>query len=159
MSEDTNNVKINNAETGGFSPAETEKSARETVKTETYSEVGKLSPARNGFGMFWVLLCVFYALVMLSTGFNFFPLVAIALAAASALFVFVDTLRSRPVRTFYWAAFVVLFCSTFLYFLIWSAEPFGKRLWWNLVLVMAPMALSVVLLFLKKPSRAKPSNS
>ena len=41
MSEDTNNVKINNAETGGFSPAETEKSARETVKTETYSEVGK----------------------------------------------------------------------------------------------------------------------
>ncbi len=155
MSEDTNNVKINNAETGGFSPAETEKSARETVKTETYSEVGKLSPARNGFGMFWVLLCVFYALVMLSTGFNFFPLVAIALAAASALFVFVDTLRSRPVRTFYWAAFVVLFCSTFLYFLIWSAEPFGKRLWWNLVLVMAPMALSVVLLFLKKAFSGK----
>lgn len=123
--------------------------------SDKYANVGKFSTKRTAFSVFWFLLCLFYALVMLTTGFNFLPLIAAALAAASAVFVLFDTLRNRSVNPLTWWAYALLLASTFLFFVIWSAEPFGKRLWWNLVLVAAPMLAAVALLFLKKAFSGK----
>ena len=99
----------------------------------------------------WVFMGIAcaYMLVMLCTGWNFFPLVAIVLAAVTALFILIAVIAKNDVPLQLWITYLVLIGGTLLFFLIHSAESFGKRLWWNLVLTAVPLTLALLIKLLK----------
>ena len=100
----------------------------------------------------FVLLCVdaVFSLVLLASGFNFLALPALVLALVDALAMFVRALKGRDIGVFLFAAFFAVYASIFLYFLIWGADSFGRRLWWNLVLCLFPIALTASIPVVKK---------
>ena len=100
----------------------------------------------------FVLLCVdaVFSLVLLASGFNFLALPALVLALVDALAMFVRALKGRDIGVFLFAAFFAVYASIFLYFLIWGADSFGRRLWWNLVLCLFPIALTASIPAVKK---------
>ncbi len=108
---------------------------------------------RLAFDMAYFGVCYAFMIVMLSTGWNFFPLVAIALAIVTGLLIFISVLMNKEVRFVFRLSYLTLVCGTLLFFLIWSAEPFGKRLWWNLVLTIVPIALAVLIRFLRAENK------
>lgn len=112
------------------------------------SSAGILTHSKSVPCIVWLAICCALVAVMLASGFNFFPLVALALAMITALVLLVLTLCNRPINLFLWCAFSVIYAGLFLYFLIWGADAFGKRLWWNLVLVACPALLATALLLL-----------
>lgn len=100
----------------------------------------------------FVLLCVdaVFSLVLLASGFNFLALPALVLALVDALAMIVRALKGRDIGVFLFAAFFAVYASIFLYFLIWGADSFGRRLWWNLVLCFFPVALTASIPVVKK---------
>ena len=99
-----------------------------------------------------ILLCIdaVFTLVLLASGFNFLALPALVLAIATAVFMLVRSAKGRLVGKYAYAAFLTVYAGIFLYFLIWSAESFGKRLWWNLVLCLFPVAFVALIPVAKK---------
>lgn len=124
--------------------------AQEKATQEKYAETGRLDKRKKIPEILYLALCCVFMVVMLATGYNFLPLVGLVLGVVAALVIFIRILQNRSVSLWCWISFLVIFAGTFVYFLIWSAEPFGKRLWWNLVLIAAPVLLAVALVFLRK---------
>ena len=94
-------------------------------------------------------------IVMWATGWNFFPLVAVVLAAVSALLILLSVIKWNKMPVFLWVAFLTLIVGTVLFHLGHSAESFGKSLWWNLVLTIAPIGLAVVIKLVKIEGKRK----
>ena len=111
--------------------------------TETYSK--KL----NVFLWVFMGIASAYMLVMLCTGWNFFPLVAVVLGALTAIFILVLVIVKNDVPLQLWITYLVLIGGTLVFFLIHSAESFGKRLWWNLVLTAVPLTVALLIKLLK----------
>ena len=111
---------------------------------------GAIPRGRDVFGTVWLSLCCVFMLAMLASGFNFFPLVGLVLSVVSVVAFIVRTAKNKPTGLYLWLSYIVVYGGTFLYFLIWGADPFGKRLWWNLVLVLGPVLLAVAFVFLRK---------
>ena len=87
---------------------------------------------------------------MLASGFNFFPLVGLVLSIVAAVALIARTAKDKPAGLFLWVSVLVIYGGTFLYFLIWGADSFGKRLWWNLMLLLGPVGMAVLFVFLRK---------
>lgn len=113
----------------------------------------KQNRKRLAFDMAYFGICYAFMIVMLATGWNFFPLVAIVLACVTGLVIFISVLMNKEVRFVYRLTYLTIVCGTLLFFLIHSAEPFGKRLWWNLVLTIAPIALAILIRFLRAENK------
>lgn len=113
----------------------------------------KQNRKRLAFDMVYFGICYAFMVVMLSTGWNFFPLVAIVLACVTGLVIFISVLMNKEVRFVYRLTYLTIVCGTLLFFLIHSAEPFGKRLWWNLVLTIVPIALAILIRFLRAENK------
>ena len=111
---------------------------------------GAIPRGKDVFGTVWLSLCCVFMLAMLASGFNFFPLVGLVLSVVSVVAFIVRTAKNKPTGLYLWLSYIVVYGGTFLYFLIWGADPFGKRLWWNLVLVLGPVLLAVAFVFLRK---------
>ena len=105
----------------------------------------------------FVLLCVqaVAVLVLLCGGFNFLALPVLALALVDAVVMQVRAARGRRAGVFMYIAFGTVYGGLFLFFLIWGADPFGRRLWWNLVLCLFPAALVAAMPFISKLGREK----
>lgn len=113
----------------------------------------KQNRKRLAFDMAYFGICYAFMIVMLATGWNFFPLVAIVLACVTGLVIFISVLMNKEVRFVYRLTYLTIVCGTLLFFLIHSAEPFGKRLWWNLVLTIVPIALAILIRFLRAENK------
>ena len=111
---------------------------------------GAIPRGKDVFGTVWLSLCCVFMLAMLASGFNFFPLVGLVLSVVSVVAFIVRTAKNKPIGLYLWLSYIVVYGGTFLYFLIWGADSFGKRLWWNLVLVLGPVLLAVAFVFLRK---------
>ena len=111
---------------------------------------GAIPRGKDVFGTVWLSLCCVFMLAMLASGFNSFPLVGLVLSVVSVVAFIVRTAKNKPTGLYLWLSYIVVYGGTFLYFLIWGADPFGKRLWWNLVLVLGPVLLAVAFVFLRK---------
>ena len=100
----------------------------------------------------FALLCLdaVFAIVLLASGFNFLALPALVLALVDALAMFLRAVKGRDIGVFLFAAFFVVYAGIFLYFLIWGADSFGRRLWWNLVLCFFPIALTAAIPVVKR---------
>ena len=111
---------------------------------------GAIPRGKDVFGTVWLSLCCVFMLAMLASGFNFFPLVGLVLSVVSVVAFIVRTAKNKPTGLYLWLSYLVIYGGTFLYFLIWGADSFGKRLWWNLVLILGPVLLAVAFVFLRK---------
>lgn len=89
-------------------------------------------------------LCFVYMIVMWATGWNFFAPFAAALAFITAVLIFIRVLKNDGVPLFLWIAYLTVIVGTLIFFLGYSAESAGKRIWWNLVLTLAPIVLAIV---------------
>ena len=110
------------------------------------------------FGIFtacYAAVAYAFMIVMWATGWNFFPLVAVVLAAVSALLILLSVIKWNKMPVFLWVAFLTLIVGTVLFHLGHSAESFGKSLWWNLVLTIAPIGLAVVIKLVKIEGKRK----
>lgn len=112
--------------------------------------IGAIPRTKDIFGIVWLALCCIFMLTMLASGFNFFPLVGLVLSIVAAVALIARTAKDKPAGLFLWVSVLVVYGGTFLYFLIWGADSFGKRLWWNLVLLLGPVGMAVLFVFLRK---------
>ena len=112
--------------------------------------IGAIPRTKDIFGIVWLALCCIFMLTMLASGFNFFPLVGLVLSIVAAVALIARTAKDKPAGLFLWVSGLVIYGGTFLYFLIWGADSFGKRLWWNLVLLLGPVGMAVLFVFLRK---------
>lgn len=112
--------------------------------------IGAIPRTKDIFGIVWLVLCCIFMLTMLASGFNFFPLVGLVLSIVTAVALIARTAKDKPAGLFLWVSGLVIYGGTFLYFLIWGADSFGKRLWWNLVLLLGPVGMAVLFVFLRK---------
>ena len=121
-----------------------------TLEAESSGATERKRSRRDVAGI--ILLCIdaVFTLVLLASGFNFLALPALVLAIATAVFMLARSAKGRPVGKYAYAAFLTVYAGIFLYFLIWSAESFGKRLWWNLVLCLFPVAFVALIPVTKK---------
>lgn len=107
-------------------------------------------------GIALVAVSVLFTIALIASGRNFFPLIGAVLCALCAVFAVIGVLKNGkpPLSACVSYAFIML--GLFLFFLIYGAESFGKRLWWNLIFVAPSVALCAVLLFVKiKPTAKK----
>ncbi len=95
---------------------------------------------------FFAFVCV-YMIVTLATGFNFLAVVAVAIALSAALFVLIEVIFLRRANLWLLLSYLVTMGGLLLFYLIRGADPFGRRLWYNLVLTALPIAIAVLLLF------------
>lgn len=111
--------------------------------------IGAIPRTKDIFGIVWLALCCIFMLTMLASGFNFFPLVGLVLSIVAAVALIARTAKDKPAGLFLWVSVLVIYGGTFLYFLIWGADSFGKRLWWNLMLLLGPVGMAVLFVFLR----------
>ena len=129
---------------------------KELNTTETVNTEKPAIPKKFGiFTACYAAVAYAFMIVMWATGWNFFPLVAVVLAAVSALLILLSVIKWNKMPLFLWVAFLTLIVGTVLFHLGHSAESFGKSLWWNLVLTIAPIGLAVVIKLVKIEGKRK----
>lgn len=129
---------------------------KELNTNETISSQKPALPKKFGiFSVCYAAVAYAFMIVMWATGWNFFPLVAVVLAAVSALLILISVVKWNKMPVFLWVAFLTLIVGTVLFHLGHSAESFGKSLWWNLVLTIAPIGLAVVIKLVKIEGKKK----
>lgn len=102
------------------------------------------------FDIVFLALSAALIFVMWCGGFNFLPLIAIVLSVIAGIVLFFRILYDKGAGVFLLSAYLTLVIGTFIYFLIWGAESFGRNLWWNLVLCLAPILLSLLVIFVRR---------
>ncbi len=129
---------------------------------ESTEETTSVAPAKSAlpkkfsvFSVCYFAIAYIFMIVMWATGWNFFPLIAVVLSAVGALLVLLAVCKWNKVPLFLWLAYLTLIAGTFLFHLGHSAESFGKSLWWNLVLTVAPVALALIIKFIKIDGKKK----
>lgn len=129
---------------------------KELNTNETINSQKPAIPKKFGiFSVCYALVAYAFMIVMWATGWNFFPLVAVVFAAVSALLILISVVKWNKMPVFLWVAFLTLIVGTVLFHLGHSAESFGKSLWWNLVLTIAPIGLAVVIKLVKIEGKKK----
>jgi arylsulfatase A-like enzyme len=129
---------------------------KELNTNETINSQKPALPKKFGiFSICYAAVAYAFMIVMWATGWNFFPLVAVVLAAVSALLILISVVKWNKMPVFLWVAFLTLIVGTVLFHLGHSAESFGKSLWWNLVLTIAPIGLAVVIKLVKIEGKKK----
>ena len=129
---------------------------KELNTNETINSQKPALPKKFGiFSVCYAAVAYAFMIVMWATGWNFFPLVAVVLAAVSALLILLSVIKWNKMPVFLWVAFLTLIVGTVLFHLGHSAESFGKSLWWNLVLTIAPIGLAVVIKLVKIEGKRK----
>jgi arylsulfatase A-like enzyme len=129
---------------------------KELNTNETINSQKPALPKKFGiFSVCYAAVAYAFMIVMWATGWNFFPLVAVVLAAVSALLILISVVKWNKMPVFLWVAFLTLIVGTVLFHLGHSAESFGKSLWWNLVLTIAPIGLAVVIKLVKIEGKKK----
>ena len=100
------------------------------------------------------LLCLFFTgaavTVMLASGFNQLPPFVAAMSALASLWAAVSVIFKNRLPLTVAVSALTGIAGIFVFFLIWGAEPFAKRLWWN-----ALWALPAAILFAAALTAAK----
>ncbi len=120
------------------------------IREESASDSCRLKTRRSIPEIAWSFVCFALMLVTLCSGFNFLPLICAAFAAATAVFLFAQAVRKKPLSTLLWFTYLVIIVGLFAFFLIWGADSFEYRLWWNLILIVGPVILAVCVRLLNK---------
>ena len=101
-------------------------------------------------------ISVAFTVAMIAAGRNFFPLVGAVLCAAYALIEVIFVLKNGKPSVAICCGYAVIMVGLYLFFLIYGAESFGRRVWWNLIFCLPSLALCAATLFLRvKPSIMK----
>lgn len=100
------------------------------------------------------LLCLIFTgaavTVMLASGFNQLPPFVAAMSALASLWAAVSVIFKNRLPLTVAVSALTGIAGIFVFFLIWGAEPFAKRLWWN-----ALWALPAAILFAAALTAAK----
>ncbi|MFA5448914.1 MAG: sulfatase-like hydrolase/transferase [Clostridia bacterium] len=91
-----------------------------------------------------------YVLVMLIGGFGFLSLIGVAIAIFISLIILVYQLIKKRINAPLLLSYIAMIAGVLAFYLIWGAESFGRRLWYNLLLAGVPIALAVLLHFSDK---------
>lgn len=110
----------------------------------------KNSKERSGFALVWFLFSIAYTVVLLGTGYNFLAPFAAAIAAVTALIVFIRALLNKKFEPLYVVSYAYMILELFVYFLFWGADEFGKIVWYNLILSALPLFSGLMLYALDK---------
>ena len=110
----------------------------------------KNSKERSGFALVWFLFSIAYTVVLLGTGYNFLAPFAAAIAAVTALIVFVRALLNKKFEPLFVVSYAYMILELFVYFLFWGADEFGKIVWYNLILSALPLFSGLMLYALDK---------
>ena len=110
----------------------------------------KNSKERSGFALVWFLFTIAYTVVLLGTGYNFLAPFAAAIAAITALFVFIRALFNKKFEPLFVVSYAYVIIELFVYFLFWGADDFGKIVWYNLLLSILPLFSGLMLYALDK---------
>lgn len=86
----------------------------------------KNSKERSGFALVWFLFSIAYTVVLLGTGYNFLAPFAAAIAAVTALIVFIRALLNKKFEPLFVVSYAYMILELFVYFLFWGADEFGK---------------------------------
>ncbi|MEG2273921.1 MAG: sulfatase-like hydrolase/transferase [Clostridia bacterium] len=105
------------------------------------------------FDIIYLTITSLLIVVMWCGGFNFMPLISVVLGGVAAVIILIRAIMNKQIGLFNWISYIVAIGGTFVFFLIWGADNFGKVLWWNLVLSMFPILLAVAILFVKQFSK------
>lgn len=110
----------------------------------------KNSKERSGFALVWFLFSIAYTVVLLGTGYNFLAPFAAAIAAVTALIVFIRALFNKKFEPLFVVSYAYMILELFVYFLFWGADEFGKIVWYNLILSALPLFSGLMLYALDK---------
>ena len=80
-------------------------------------------------------------------GFNQLPLVIAVLGAVAEILSAIRILLKKGAPLYLLIAALASFAGLYLYFLIWGAEAFGRRVWWNALWAVPAAALFVSILY------------
>ena len=105
---------------------------------------------RSGFALVWFLFSIAYTVVLLGTGYNFLAPFAAAIAAVTALIVFIRALFNKKFEPLFVVSYAYMILELFVYFLFWGADEFGKIVCYNLILSALPLFSGLMLYALDK---------
>lgn len=115
-------------------------------KANREREEFSLDKSKRAFDLVYLIISAAVVLVMLAGGFVQLPLLAAVLSAAASLVMLVVLIMKNRVSMLLAVAELTLVTGIFLYFLIWGADGFLRRLWWNAIWAVPNAALFVVLI-------------
>ena len=115
-------------------------------KANREREEFSLDKSKRAFDLVYLIISAAVVLVMLAGGFVQLPLFAAVLGAAASLVMLVVLIMKNRVSMLLAVAELTLVTGIFLYFLIWGADGFLRRLWWNAIWAVPNAALFVVLI-------------
>lgn len=104
----------------------------------------------NIFGLIFFIFCLVYMIALLGTGLVALAPFAMALAALAAALIFIRTLFNKQISLFLWLSYFYVSVEVFIYFLLWGADGIGRKIWWNFVLILGPVLLSLFILFIRR---------
>lgn len=102
--------------------------------------------SKRAFDLVYLIICGAVVLVMLAGGFVQLPLLAAVLSALAALTALVKLISENRLPMLLAVAELTCVTGIFLYFMIWGADGFLRRLWWNAVWAVPNAALFVALI-------------
>lgn len=94
----------------------------------------------------YLVIVSVYTAVMLISGFVVLSVVGAALAIITALLSLITFAAKKKINRHLLIGFLIVTCGIVLYYLIWGAEPFLRRAWYNLALGALPIAAASFLL-------------
>lgn len=94
-----------------------------------------------------LIIVACYVLIMLIGGFNRLSLIGVAIGMFIALVMLVLYIIKKSINPFLIYSYMTAVGGVLLFYLIWGAEPFGKRLAYNLLLTGIPLAVAILLYF------------
>lgn len=86
----------------------------------------KNSKERSGFALVWFLFSIAYTVVLLGTGYNFLAPFAAAIAAVTALIVFIRALFNKKFEPLFVVSYAYMILELFVYFLFGARTSSAK---------------------------------
>lgn len=104
--------------------------------------------------VFFCATCIYF-LVMFIGAFNFLTVVSVAIAITIPVILILQYLAFNKMNLWIWASYIVIAVGNLVFYIVWGAEPFGRRLWYNLVLSFLPIGLGIFLYYLPRITKGR----
>lgn len=100
------------------------------------------------------IFSIIFIAIMIIGGWSLLAPIAIVLSAAFSILILINYLAKKKFNIRFWFSYLVLIAGVFLFYLIWGAESFWKRIGYNLILTIIPAGLAILLYFWDSSSKS-----
>lgn len=100
-------------------------------------------------------ICCIFSAVMLIGKYNFLSVIGVVFAMAISLLMLIISVAKKRVNVWLLFSHMVLMISILIFYLIWGADNFIKRLWYNMLWSGIPVLLSIGIYFINKQKEFK----